>query len=140
MARHRGVDLVMDVTNKTLVVNSLEKNEVDFALVSVIPDQLKLDRIELLSNKLYLVGSTRLERNRNIPVRKIFERYPLIFREPGSAMRNAMEQFIEKKKLPVFKRIELTSNEAMKQAVIAGLGYSDHVPDRHQAGPRSGRA
>jgi DNA-binding transcriptional LysR family regulator len=122
--QHRGVDLNIDVTNKTLVVKSLEQNAVDFSLVSVIPDKLQLEREELLSNKLYLIGSTLINRKPSKPIRKIFEEYPLIYREQGSATRNAMEQFIQTKNLPTNKKIELTSNEALKQAVIAGLGYS----------------
>lgn len=124
MREHRGVDLVMDVTNKTYVVESLERNEVDFSLVSVIPDQLKLNRVQLMQNKLYLVGSTRNKWHPNTPKRKIFEEYPLLYREKGSATRAAMEGFIKAKKLPTYKKMTLTSNEALKQAVMAGLGYS----------------
>ena len=124
MQKYRGVDLVMDVTNKTLVVNSMEKNEVDFALVSVIPEQLKTEQLELLENKLFFIGSPLLH-NRNFKsIKALFAHYPLLFREPGSATRNAMEEFIRVHELPVFKKIELTSNEALKQALIAGLGYS----------------
>jgi len=50
MAQHSGVDLEMDVTNKTRVVESLEENKVDFSLVSVVPKQLNLNRVELLLN------------------------------------------------------------------------------------------
>lgn len=124
MAANRGVDLVMDVTNKTQVVKALENNEVDFALVSVIPDQLKTDSEPLLKNKLYLVGSPKLHLKDKGPGKKKFEEYPFLFREPGSATRLAMEEFITKNKLPTYKKMELTSNEALKQAVIAGLGYS----------------
>jgi len=124
MRQHRGVDLVMDVTNKTWVVESLERNAVDFALVSVIPEQLQLQRVELMQNKLYLVGSARNQWPTNTPRQKIFEEYPLLYREQGSATRAAMEAFIQKKKLPTYKKMTLTSNEALKQAVIAGLGYS----------------
>jgi DNA-binding transcriptional LysR family regulator len=121
---HRGIDLIMDVTNKTLVVKSLENNEVDFALVSTIPKDLKANQLPLLQNKLYLVGSTMFKSEKKKSIREILKKYPLLFREPGSATRNAMEEFIKKKDLPVFKKIELTSNEAVKQSVIAGLGYS----------------
>lgn len=124
MQKHKGVDLVMDVTNKTLVVNSMEKNEVDFALVSVIPDQLKTEQLELLENKLFLIGSPLLHNQNFKSVKAIFNQHPLLFREPGSATRNAMEDFIREHQLPVFKKTELTSNEALKQALIAGLGYS----------------
>lgn len=124
MAEHRGVDLIMDVTNKTEVVKSLEENKVDFALVSVIPDQLKTNSVSLLSNKLFLVGSPKLRLKEKISDKKKFEEYPFLFREPGSATRMAMEDFIGKHDLPTFKRMELTSSEAVKQAVIAGLGYT----------------
>ncbi len=118
------VDLVMDVTNKTQVVKNLEQNEVDFSLVSVLPGHLKLDSVQLLQNKLYLVGGTRIQRNPKMPVRKLLELHPLLYREFGSATRNSMEQFLEKEDWPAYKKIELTSNEALKQALIAGLGYS----------------
>lgn len=121
---HPAVDLVMDVTNKTQVVNNLEQNEVDFSLVSVLPEHLKLDSVQLLQNKLFLVGGTRLHRNPKMPVRTLLQHYPLLLREFGSATRNSMEQFMEKENWPTYKKIELTSNEALKQALIAGLGYS----------------
>jgi DNA-binding transcriptional LysR family regulator len=114
----------MDVTNKSRVVKSLEQNEVDFALVSVIPDHLKLDRVELMKNKLFLVGNTKRELPKKMPKKKIFQELPLIFREEGSATRNAMESYMKKHKYSTRKKIELTSNEALKQAVTAGLGYS----------------
>lgn len=124
MKLHKGVDLIMDVTNKTSVVETLERNEVDFAMVSVLPKKLMVNSVALMANKLYFVGSadTKFEK---VPSKKIlFEELPLIYREQGSATRNAMESFISKNKFPVRKKIELTSNEAVKQAVISGLGYS----------------
>ncbi len=124
MREHKGVDLIMDVTNKSLVVKSLEQNEVDFSLVSVIPEQLNTNREQLLQNKLYLVGRKGLTTAKFTSAKKIFETYPLIYRESGSATRMAMEDFIKSKQYPAYKKIELTSNEAVKQAVIAGLGYS----------------
>ncbi len=56
--------------------------------------------------------------------KSIFETLPLIYREPGSGTRQTMEKFILRNNLPVRKKMELTSNEAVKQAVIAGLGCS----------------
>lgn len=119
-----GVDLVIDVTNKAQVAKSLEQNEVDFSLVSVLPDQLKLNSLQLLQNKLYLVGGTRVKRDPKMPVRKLLQKHPLLFREFGSATRSSMEQLIREEEWPTYKKIEMTSNEAVKQALIAGLGYS----------------
>ncbi|MFD0860600.1 LysR family transcriptional regulator [Sungkyunkwania multivorans] len=121
---HPGIDFNMDVTNKQKVVRDLEENRVDFALVSVLPENLSLQQLPLLKNSLYLVGGSERERNRKGKKETIFKEQPLLFREKGSATRNAMEAFIYEKNFPVAKKIELTSNEALKQAVIAGLGYS----------------
>ncbi|WP_010522806.1 LysR family transcriptional regulator [Aquimarina agarivorans] len=121
---HPAIDFSMDVTNKQNVVYHLEKNEVDFALVSVLPEHLGLNSIPLIKNSLFLVGGTEREKKRTGKKALIFNDAPLLYREKGSATRNAMEAFIEKKNLPSVKKIELTSNEALKQAVIAGMGYS----------------
>jgi DNA-binding transcriptional LysR family regulator len=124
MATYPDVDLVMDVTNKTRVIESLENNEVDFSLVSVLPEQLDLERVELMRNKLYLVGGTVTDRNPRTSARKLLMNRPILFREQGSATRDAMERFLVKQEIPTFKKIELTSNEALKQAIVAGLGCS----------------
>jgi DNA-binding transcriptional LysR family regulator len=124
MEKHSGVDLIMDVTNKSRVVRSLEKNEVDFALVSVIPEHLKLQRVGLMQNKLFLVGNTKKEIPKNFSKERIFQELPMIYREEGSATRNAMENYMKKNHYSTKKKIELTSNEALKQAVTAGLGFS----------------
>ena len=121
---HTGIDFTMDVTNKLKVVEDLEQNRVDFALVSVLPQHLHLSKLPLLRNSLHLVGGTVRERSRTGKKDLIFTNQPLLFRENGSATRNAMEGFIQEKNFRSAKRIELTSNEALKQAVIAGLGYS----------------
>jgi DNA-binding transcriptional LysR family regulator len=124
LAENPGVDLKMDVTNKSRVIESLEQNEVDFAMVSVLPEKLRIDRIELLQNKLFLVGKQPLADEGKSISSKDLEKLTLIFREKGSATRAAMQEFIDKNQLSVNKEIELTSNEAVKQAVIAGFGYS----------------
>ncbi|MFI1742962.1 LysR substrate-binding domain-containing protein [Thalassobellus sediminis] len=121
---NRGVDLVMDVTNKASVIRSLENNEVDFAMVSTIPKKLKINRIELMQNKLYMVGGKDYNHKGKYLSKKEFQNLPLIYREQGSATRLAMEKFIDSMKISTYKTIELTSNEALKQAVISGLGYS----------------
>jgi DNA-binding transcriptional LysR family regulator len=121
---HEGIDLILDVTNKSKVVKSLENNEIDFALVSILPTNLKIDKVDLLQNKLFLVGNSNSKWNTELNKVKIFEDLPLIFREKGSGTRQTMERFLEQNNLAVAKKMELTSNEAVKQALIAGLGYS----------------
>ncbi len=122
--KHEHIDLIMDVTNKSRVVDSLENNEVDFSMVSVLPEKVAVDHIQLLQNKLYLLGNRRLA-SRISKAGDVFNLdMPLIFREQGSATRAAMEHYLKRKDIRFRKTIELTSNEAVKQAVIAGLGLS----------------
>jgi DNA-binding transcriptional LysR family regulator len=124
LKQHEGVELLLDVTNKSQVIKSLENNEVDFSLVSVIPEHLMLNKLELMENKLYLVGNKEVSFNEKMYKNDIFETIPMIYREQGSGTRHVMEKFIITNNLPVKKKMELTSNEAVKQAVVAGMGYS----------------
>jgi DNA-binding transcriptional LysR family regulator len=122
--QHSGIELKMDVTNKNKVIESLENNEVDFALVSILPTTLNVEKLDLLQNKLYLVGNTIIPNKVKLNKQKILEELPLIFREKGSGTRQTMENFINKNNLSILKKMELSSNEAVKQALLAGLGYS----------------
>lgn len=124
MLPHPGIELQMDVTNKQSVLESLLKNECDFALVSILPTNLPIEKLDLLQNDLYLVGKSESNLPTNKNPKNLFENLPLIFREKGSGTRQTMENFIEKKHLSVVKRMELTGNEAVKQAILAGLGFS----------------
>ncbi len=124
LGQHPAVELVMDVTNKSKVIDSLEQNEVDFSLVSILPTAMNIEKIDLLQNKLFLVGSGIPEINLKQTKRDLFKDLPLIYREPGSGTRQTMQRFFEKNNITVQKKMELTSNEAVKQAVMAGLGYS----------------
>lgn len=110
--KYPGIDLKLDVSNKTKVVRNLQNNEIDFALVSVVPDGVAINEEILLENKLYLVNSSG----------EISEDKPIIYREEGSATRSAMNKYFSNRDKR--KSIQLTSNEAVKQAVIADLGYS----------------
>lgn len=121
---HDGVQLLMDVTNKKKVLECLENNEVDFALVSILPSTLNVEKLELLQNKLFLVGAAKPILKKPVNVKDFFKDLPLIFREKGSGTRQTMEAFINRNNISVIKKMELTSNEAVKQALLAGLGYS----------------
>ena len=121
---HPGIELSMDVTNRGQVWESLFRNEVDFAFVSVMPDRLDLNSMDLMPNQLVWVrrkeqvGCDAFGLNVNL------NESPVIFREFGSGTRVIMESFLEQRNIQFRKRLELSSNEAVKQAVMAGLGIS----------------
>jgi len=122
--KHQGVELAIDVTNKSQVIESLENNEVDFSLVSVMPATLRLEFIDLLQNKLFLIGNMSRTFKKEPYSKDLLTELPLIFREKGSGTRHVMENFLMRMNVPIIRKMELTSNEAVKQAVLAGLGYS----------------
>lgn len=107
---HPEIDLNLDIGNHLQVFRAMKKNEADLAFVSHNIKGLELEEEFLMENFNFLVGSE--------PERD--PRKALIFREKGSAMREMMEKIFSKQ----HKTIELTSNEAIKQAVMAGMGYS----------------
>lgn len=121
MLQHPDIELMMDVTNKQKVIESLENNEVDFALVSIIPKNIKVQHIDLLQNKLFLAGSSTIDSDE---IATLTRKHPLIYRENGSGTRQLMESYIALQHNNSIKKIALTSNEAVKQALIAGLGIS----------------
>lgn len=124
MRKNSEVQLLMDVTNKSKVIESLEKNEVDFALVSLLPPKLPIEKLDLLQNKLFFVGSSKMKFKKGKLKKEDLREMPLIFREQGSGTRQVMEGFLERNNLSDVKKLELTTNEAVKQALLAELGFS----------------
>ncbi len=58
------VELQMDVSNKQQVLDNLKNNEVDFALISIIPDNINLKKIDLIDNKLYMIGKGKVQKSK----------------------------------------------------------------------------
>lgn len=121
---HQGVKLSLDVTNKSKVLKSLEKNEVDFSMVSILPDSFSVNNEELMDNKLFLIANKDFKITKKIYESDFLNELTVIYRENGSGTRWKMERFFETHNLKIANKLELTSNEAVKQAVLAGLGVS----------------
>jgi len=120
-----GVEISIDVTNREKVIQSLENNEVDFSLISTQLDSPSFESIDLIENQLFLVGNPQTASlNPTFSPTKFNTELPLIYREYGSGTRKIMETYLKKQGIHALKKIELMSNEAVKQAVMAGLGYS----------------
>lgn len=122
MDEHPGVEISIDVSNKGKVVEGIIDNNADFSLVSVLPEGINLAKVPLLENRLYLFSSA--DTPNKVKKIKDLEKVNLVFREDGSATRKAMEHFLRENDVQKGKSMELVSNEAVKQAVFAGLGYS----------------
>lgn len=122
LQKYPDIDLQLDVSNKAKITSDLINNTVDVSLLSTLPEALNVERIPLMSNCLHLVSGrpmSHIKSNKNLP-----DDLPFIFREEGSATRKSMEDYIQKNGLSVKKKLVLTSNEAVKQAVKANMGIS----------------
>lgn len=123
---HPMIDISINVTNKQIVTKNMIDKTDDFYLVSVLPMVENTESIKLIKNDLYLVGATEYI---NSHVKKKMthnelSNHSLILREQGSATRSAMESYLLKHGITLQNTMELVSNEAVKQAVNAGLGLS----------------
>jgi DNA-binding transcriptional LysR family regulator len=121
---NKEVELEMDVTNKTKTLKSLKNNEIDFALVSILPKDIEVESKIILENKLFLIGNKYVDINPKNNLAEYAANYPLIYREAGSATRITMENYLDQNGIKPNMKLQLTSNEAVKQSVIAGLGLS----------------
>jgi DNA-binding transcriptional LysR family regulator len=121
---NKEIELEMDVTNKTKTLKSLKNNEIDFALVSILPKDIEVESKIILENKLFLIGNKYVDINPKNDLAEYAANYPLIYREAGSATRITMENYLDQNGIKPNMKLQLTSNEAVKQSVIAGLGLS----------------
>lgn len=121
---HPAITLELDVTNKEKVIESLEQNSIDFALVSLVPGHLKTESIPIVKNTMHLIGAYESKKSQMELSINELQQLPWIFREQGSGTRQMMERFLSQRHISVQKMLELTSNEAVKQAIMANLGYS----------------
>ena len=122
MDKYPGVDIALDVSNKNKVIEALQQNECDFALVSIVPEEMNLVTHELMDNHLFLAGHINPDREVKQP--QDLAKVTLLLREEGSATRKAMTTYLENSGISPAKSMTLVSNEAIKQAINAGLGFS----------------
>jgi DNA-binding transcriptional LysR family regulator len=120
--QHPSVDISLNVSNKSQVLTELTANEIDLALVSLKPE-MRLEEYVLMENEFVLVGSKPPVSAELWSPDRLGD-VPILFREPGSATRQIMERYLQHHGVMTKRSLELTSNEAIKQSIMAGLGYS----------------
>lgn len=123
--RHPGIDVSLHVAPRQAVVERLEKNADDLYLLTSPPEGTPVAAHPILPNPLVALASAdhALAHEKNIAFER-FAREPLLMREPGSGTRIASEEAYAKHGLVPRIRMELGSNETIKEAVIAGLGVA----------------
>ncbi|NEQ31784.1 MAG: LysR family transcriptional regulator [Leptolyngbya sp. SIO4C5] len=123
--RYPGIDISLKVTNHQHIQERMAHNEDDLYIISQPPEQPDLKIHPFLENPLIVLApkSHPLAGQAKIPITALNDE-SFIMREPGSGTRQAVQKLLEQHKIDVRVRLELGSNEAIKQAIAGGLGIS----------------
>ena len=123
--KYPGVELSLRFTNHERILQYLNENQDDFYILSQLPSTIDVCAHRILSNPLVAIAPAEhpLAKEINISFER-FAQEPLIMREPGSGTRQALEELFHKHEIEPKVRLELGSNEAIKQAILGGLGVS----------------
>lgn len=124
-AAHPGIEVAMVVGNREKLLQRLAGNEDDLYIMGQAPEQMNVISEELADNPLVLVAPPEhpLVGQRGIAPKKLAHE-PFILREPGSGTRLTAEKFFASQGLVLRNRLEVGSNEAIKQTVAGGLGLA----------------
>jgi LysR family transcriptional regulator, low CO2-responsive transcriptional regulator len=121
--RYPGVRINLQVANREIVLAHLADNSIDLAITGRPPDSLDVVAQHFMDNPLVVIAapSHPLAAEQHISLQRLAEE-TLVVREPGSGTRAAMERHFADHSLAYRAGCELSTNEALKQAVRAGLG------------------
>jgi DNA-binding transcriptional LysR family regulator len=125
MQIHPHVDISLEVSNRYNVLAHLQENTTDLALMSILPDDIDLESISIAENNWYLACAfDKIDYFKKEIEKENWTKVPMILREKGSGTRTQMEKFFFERDIAIESKMELATNEAVKQAVMAGLGVS----------------
>lgn len=121
--RFPSVTVSLDVTNRQALLQQLNHNEMDMAIMGQPPDGLHLVAESFMENPLVVIAPVThsLTRKKAIPLQRLAEE-TFLMREEGSGTRMAMERFFAEHAIQLSTGMVMSSTEAIKQAVQAGLG------------------
>jgi DNA-binding transcriptional LysR family regulator len=130
--RHKypGISIALQVTNQQQVLDRLGKNLDDLYFTGRPPEELDIGLRPVMANPLVVVAPRNhpLAQEKNISLERLSTE-PFILRERGSGTRTSVEHFFAENRVEIKVEMEIGSNEAIKQAVVGGLGIA--VLSRH---------
>ena len=123
--RFPGVDSRMQIHNREIMMNLLQRNELDLIIMGRVPDGLDSSSTAFATNPLAIVSAPGhpLSRRKKAPV-SILDGADFVVREKGSGTRAAMERLFAEHAITPKIVMEMPSNESIKQAVMAGMGLT----------------
>ncbi len=123
--QYPGIEVSLKVTNHQQIQRRMLENEDDLYIASNPPEGIDLSTQPFLDNPLVVIAlkTHPLAGKKKISIHDL-EGEPFIMREQGSGTRKAVQNLFDKHDISVHVRLELGSNEAIKQAIAGGLGIS----------------
>jgi len=124
-SRHPGIELHLGVHNREKIVQQLADNQIDLAIMGRPPAELDTVADAFAANSLVFIAAPDhplAARSRIAPGSLAQESF--LIREPGSGTRSAMERFFAEQDVALGHTFEASSNETIKQAVMAGMGIA----------------
>ncbi len=121
-----GIEVALEVFNRHRIIERIIANEDDLYIMGQAPsDQLDVEAFQFAPNPLVVMAPRDhpLVGKKKIPLARIAEE-PFILREPGSGTRDATLKVFGQQGLRPHVRMDLGSNEAIKHAIVGGLGLS----------------
>jgi DNA-binding transcriptional LysR family regulator len=121
--RHPAIDVSLEILNRDGVVHRLRENMDDFYIMSMPPADMDLGDEVFMPNPIVLIAPTSdpLAKRHDVPLHELANQR-FILREKGSGTRMAGDQVFRKMRFRPDVRLELGSNEAVKESVAGGLG------------------
>jgi DNA-binding transcriptional LysR family regulator len=121
--RHPSINVILQVANRDAVLKQLADNSTDLAILGQPPDGLDLSAELFLDNPLVVIAPPGhpLVNLKRVKFDRLAEE-TFLSREQGSGTRSAMERVFEQHKIQPRISMEMETNEAIKQAVQAGMG------------------
>jgi DNA-binding transcriptional LysR family regulator len=122
-SRYPGVRISLRVANRAAVLSALADNETDLAVTGRPPDGVDLIAQNFMDNPLVVIAAPNhpLCAEGVIDVKRL-NGETLVVREAGSGTRAAMDRVFAERRIEYRAGCEFNTNEAIKQAVQAGLG------------------
>jgi len=122
--RYPNVRVSLDVTNRDRLLDALSANETDLVIMGKPPGNMELVAESFMDNPLVAIAPPGhpLANIRNLPLKRLQEETFLV-REKGSGTRSATERFFVEHGVALSSTMEMSSSEAIKQGVEAGLGF-----------------
>ena len=123
--KHPDVRVRLSVSNREQVVRDLTENSVDLAIMGTPPRGLDTIAVPFARHPIAIIAAPghALARRRRLPLARLADETFLIS-ERGSGTRSAMERVFRERRFHPRETIEMSSNETIKQAVMAGMGVS----------------